>query len=362
MLICMKCHIDYEEGMDFCPQCGGPLVTKEKPVSGHEDTNEKEEAKSKERLICPNCKILYERMQSCVRCGAPLVKQIPSEEKEKPKPSEVPGDKERESEAAGARKVKKELPPSQPAVKPPAEVTRKEPESLDFLETKKDVRKEPPEKQPERKFPEDMGIGFGLPDEAKKNFFQKPVGLLGTLALVAVAIYLLFSLYSYFTKKVSEPSPSAPGDTGQMTSTGTSKPTDQTTTLAKPPSPRATPKLSVEEEEEMEKIEALLDKIRLANLLKDIELFMSCYSDDFENLEGRRKMAVESWRDFDYNDLSYNVKGHSISGNTAKARVEWLMKISPRTGGKPEETKSALDVIFKKERGDWKVKEIIHLR
>ena len=361
MLICMKCHIEYEEGMEFCPQCGGPLVTKEKPVSGHEDTNEKEEAKSKERLICPNCKILYERMQSCVRCGAALVKQIPSQEKEKLKPSDAPGDKERESQATGAPKDKKELPPSQPAV------TRKEPESLDVSETKKDVRKElassqPREKQPARKLPEDVEMGFGLPSQAKKNFFQTPVGLLGTLAFVAVAIYLLFSLYSYFTKKVSEPGPSGPGETGQIASPGTSTPTDQTTTVTKSSSPRATAKLTAEEKEEMEKIEGLLDKIRLANLLKDIDLFMSCYSDEFENLEGRRKMALETWRNFDYNDLSYNLKDHSISGNIAKARVEWLMKISAITGGKPEETKTALDVVFKKERGDWKVKEIIHLR
>ena len=73
--VVLRCHIEYEEGEDFCTSCGGPLVTKEKPISGDEDKNKAEEKKTDTRLICPNCKILYERMKTCIRCGAPLGKQ-----------------------------------------------------------------------------------------------------------------------------------------------------------------------------------------------------------------------------------------------------------------------------------------------
>jgi len=358
--------MEFEEGTDFCPQCGSPLMTKGKPVSGHEDMKEKEEVKLKERLICPNCKILYERMKSCVRCGAPLVKQIPSHEKDEPRPSDASEEKEREPEAAGAQEAKKEIPSIQPTVIPPTEVKRKEPKSLDISEIKKEVRKEPPssqppEKQPTKKLPEDMEIGLGFPKEVKKNFFQTPVGLLGTFVSVAVAIYLLFSLYSYFTRKVSEPSPSAPGETGQMTFPGTSKPTDQTTTAAEPPSP-ATPKSDVDEKEEIEKIEGLLDKIRQANLKENIDLFMSCYAKDFKDREERKRTTLRFWENFNYLDLSYTLKGHSIMTDTATAIVEWAIIASPGSGGPPQKSNTVLNVIFKKEEGYWKIKEIIPVK
>jgi rRNA maturation endonuclease Nob1 len=67
ILICKKCKIEYKEGEEVCSNCGGRLVPKEKP---------------KEKFICPKCKILYESMKSCIKCGGPLVKQGPSQEGE----------------------------------------------------------------------------------------------------------------------------------------------------------------------------------------------------------------------------------------------------------------------------------------
>ena len=349
ILICKKCKIEYKEGEEVCSNCGGHLVPKEIP---------------KEKFICPKCKILYESMKSCIKCGGPLVKQGPSQEGEEPKPSEAPEAKKEESEAAGAPEVAGELPPIQPIPKPPTEVPRKETKSLDTPEIKKEVRKEPPpsqppEKQPAKKLPEDMGLGISLPKGAKKSFFQTPVGLLSTLVLVVVAIYVLFSLYSYFTKKVSDTIPSAPGKTTQITPPGTSKPPDQTTPVAEPPSPPATPKPAVDEKEEIQKIEGLLDRIRQANKEEDIDLFMSCYTKDFKDREEKKRTTLKFWRNYYYLELSYTLKGHSIMTDTATAIVEWGITVAPRSGGPSQKSNAVLNVIFKKEGGYWKIKETI---
>ena len=110
--------------------------------------------------------------------------------------------------------------------------------------------------------------------------------------------------------------------------------------------------------QEIENIKALLENIRQANLQKNIDLVISCYATDFKDREGKKKTTLTYWKKFDYLDLSYDLKNPSISADTAKARVEWLIKISPKTGGQPQESKTILDVTFKKEEGDWKIKEV----
>ena len=45
-------------------------------------------------LICPKCKILYERGSSCIRCRSPLVEKGSSVEREEIKPPDTPGLKE----------------------------------------------------------------------------------------------------------------------------------------------------------------------------------------------------------------------------------------------------------------------------
>jgi ketosteroid isomerase-like protein len=112
------------------------------------------------------------------------------------------------------------------------------------------------------------------------------------------------------------------------------------------------------EAEEIEKIRNLLENIRKANLVKDIDLFLLCYSNDFKDREGKKKSTLESWDNFNFLDLTYDLGTPSVSGNIARARVEWLVRFSPKSGGQPQESKTILDVVFKKEDGAWKIGEI----
>jgi hypothetical protein len=119
-----------------------------------------------------------------------------------------------------------------------------------------------------------------------------------------------------------------------------------------------TSKTPIVEREGKEEIRGLLEKIRQANFQKNIDLFMSCYSTDFKDRESKRRTTLESWGNFNYLDLSYDLKRHSISGNTAIARIEWLIKISLKIGGQTQVTKTVLEVTFKKEEEGWKIREI----
>jgi ketosteroid isomerase-like protein len=112
------------------------------------------------------------------------------------------------------------------------------------------------------------------------------------------------------------------------------------------------------DEEEIEKIRSLFENVKKANLEKNIDLFMSCYSRDFNDREGKRIDALETWGIFNYLDLSYDLKKQTISGNTAHVRLEWLIRIAKKTGGKQEERRTLLDATLKKEDGRWKIKEI----
>jgi ketosteroid isomerase-like protein/RNA polymerase subunit RPABC4/transcription elongation factor Spt4 len=353
MLVCMKCHIEFEEGTDFCPQCGGPLVAKEKPISGQEELSKAEEKKTETRLICPKCKLLFERRKTCIRCGAPLVKQTDLKEEEEQRSPQAPESKKEEP--------RKEPLPVQPPRRQPVETAIEKPKPSYADKAEKELPPPQPSERPSpRKLPEDMEERVSPPSaKGLMKFLRLPLGVLTIVILIAAGIYFFWSQYSYFTAKPSrpaKPSESGPIPSGQATgSSSTSTPTDRTPPVAEPQEKV----LSPSEAWEVEKIKELLEKIRRANLRKDIDLFMSCYSTDFKDRETRERTTLKYWDNFNYLDLSYDIKSHSISGDAAKARVEWSIRIAPRSGGKTQESKTLLDVVLKKEDNDWKIKEVI---
>ncbi len=109
---------------------------------------------------------------------------------------------------------------------------------------------------------------------------------------------------------------------------------------------------------ESREIAALFENIRQANLREDINLFMSCFSREFSGSEGKRKDTLRIWETFYYQDLSYELKKQTISGDTADVRLQWLVMASERLSGKPYIGTTVLDVTLKREDGYWRIKEI----
>ncbi len=352
MLVCMKCHMEYEEGTPFCSNCGGDLITKEEPKPEKEDKKKEGGVKPDERLICPKCHLLFEKLTSCIRCGTPLVTQSALKEMKESPPPPTPESKKTESKPAPRSEVKKEPSPVPSSKKPPVEPRRGEPKQPYAA----DMMQEPPsmeaaEKGPEKELPEDKREKALKLEKQKKSFFYSLHGILSIILLLMIVIYFLITQLLTGER------------VGQRTSSlkkTIESPEKESSTISKEASPTvpssALPVVLLPQE--IQKLLDLLENIRQANLKKHINLLMSCYASDYKDLEERRRTALQSWARYNYLDLDYVLKVESVSIDSAKARVEWRIRSIPVTGGQPEEGKSVLNVIFQKEKNEWKIKEV----
>jgi rRNA maturation endonuclease Nob1 len=359
-LVCPACKMTYENGK-FCIKCGAALVTqisielKQEPEIA---LNPEEEAKSlqiqtlqeqliqtpRKNLICPDCRIIYERGDTCIRCGSALVTEIPPKEEEKSKYPELP-------------EVNSSTP--QPEEESSLRVDSERPSFSAKTQTL--------EQQPAKKSTDDLERRLTLPKKPKKDYRRLFLEVGSITIMVVAGGYFLWSIYSHLIKRPEPTTPISKEGATQVLprSSSSTNPTASITgseesqnTAPASPFPLTPSESSSAEVREIENIKTLLENIRQANLQKNIDLFISCYTADFKDREGKKKATLTYWKSFDYLNLSYDLKNPSISVDSAKARVEWLIKISPKTGGQAQESKTLLDVILKKEEGGWKIKEV----
>jgi rRNA maturation endonuclease Nob1/ketosteroid isomerase-like protein len=350
--ICLNCNLVYEFG-EFCVQCGSSLGTKNKEsisvfTRGRDEAPLQiisskgewiEKPKPLKRLICPNCKLLYERSTSCIRCGSALAEEIPSKEMDgvnaEPQPHLI---SEMEKESPPVQKLELKSEEALPTYK-------KEVEG----ETSQIEKSGPP---PVHKSTPEMITRIKRPGLSIKKIRNLSFQI-GSFFILMIAVgYLLWSVYSSIAAKQSKsdsskefitsiPSGPSPLSHPPMIST---------------PSPSQSPYLEIEE---IESIKNILRNIQQANLKKDIDLFMSCYSTQFKDRDAKRKSTLEDWKKFNYISLSYDFKTHSISGDAALVRVEWFIRFALKDRAQPQESRTLLDVKLNKEKGGWKIKEII---
>lgn len=382
MLFCKTCQVDYEGEMRFCPKCGHFLVRKETFSADSSGSEPPSEEKPKEKYICPDCKIIYEKSKSCIRCGGELILlsafqsdkknetvQEPVREKESsqalttqewlestPEPLICPACKK---EHLGGKvcircgtalvshdSLSKEKKTVHRPIAGKKSETRESPGSpAPELETDL-VGDEPSEPQPPKLSVQEQIKQGRLARKIKKDYPRTALNWSG-MAIIGIAVaYFLWSAYTHIAaEKPVPPDPSPSVETASL-------PVPASSPI--PPSAEA-----VSETGEIEKIRNLLENIRRANLAKDITLFISCYAKDFQDREGKKKAALQSWERFNFLDLTYHLEARSMSADTVRARVEWLTRFAPKSGGPSQESKTTLDVVFKKEGGDWKIAEIL---
>jgi hypothetical protein len=348
----MKCHMEYEDGTPFCSNCGGNLITKEEPKPVQEDKKKGGGVKPGGRFVCPKCHILYEKLTTCIRCGAPLVTESAFKEMKESPPLPAPESKKTEPKPAPRSEIEKEpspVPsPKEPRVEPKWGEP-KQPYAADMMQEPSSM--EAPEKRAEKELPEDKkGKVFKL-ESQKKSFFYSLHGILSIILLLMVAAYFLIN-HLLTNDRVGPGTPS---------SKKTIKlPEKKSSTISKESTPTvpssALPVVLLPQE--IQKLLDLLENIRQANLKKNISLLMSCYASDYEDLAERRRIALQSWSAYNYLDLDYVLKVESVSIDAAKGRVEWKARSIPVAGGRPEEGKSVLNVTFQKEKNEWKIKEV----
>lgn len=346
----------------------------------------------RKKLICPDCGIIYERGTSCVRCGSSLVPQTPSQEKQKPKSSdaEIPPSSSppKASEEISKTHLNQDLVDAamEPPLPSPKEkdlgisqpVKRKKTAtSLEELFQDESLEQEPPKKATGQ-----VETRVSSAKKPKRDYRRLFLEVGGITVMALAGAYFLWSVYLHLIAKGPEPTsltskdaasqtfPSSSSTTapaGTVTEPRGSKNTEESSPVSKEAVPPSlflseSSQTSSTEAAEIRNIKTLLEDIRQANLEKNIDLFISCYATDYKDREGKRKTTLDYWKRFDYVDLSYDLKDASISGDTAKAKVEWLIKTSSRVGVRPQENKSILEVLFKKEEGAWKIKEVMKAR
>jgi len=422
-LICPTCKIIYERG-DSCIKCESALVPQTATqTNGRPEISSGSEVEGKplqvqtieeqlaaeivvetprKKLICPSCKIIYERGTSCVRCGSALAPQTPSKEKEKPKSSDIEfnlstsqpdglednflprGSKEFSAASGRGPGAAPERPsPSSPKGQDAGATERGKRRELRVTSTPEfELEGEYPQaRTPEqpiaKESADDSDKRVTITRKLKKDYRRLLLEVGSIMIMVVAGGFLLWSVYSYLTKP-KQPKPEAPiskevavqilpsssSSTPPATTvaeSGESKNIEGSSSISKEAAPSSLPdtsKTPSAETQEIGSIKTLLENVRQSNLQKDMDLFVACYASDFENMEGRKRATVAYWEKFNYLDLSYDLKDLSVSVETAKARIEWLIKTSSRTGGQSQQNKSILDVSFKKEEGKWKIKEV----
>jgi rRNA maturation endonuclease Nob1 len=173
---------------------------------------------------------------------------------------------------------------------------------------------------------------------ASRNFFTDPA-LFMKVGIVVLSIAFLggggFFGYTYFFKKENTNVPVSPS--GQ-------RPTLLT------PAPTNTASASLEGE-----IKKVFDTIKQANMTEDINLFMTCYSTAFPNLEEKKDKTIQTWKDMDITGLAYTMRDLIVQQNTTEVTIEWQITTRAADGGQTETFNTTNNVVLQKEGDQWKI-------
>jgi hypothetical protein len=403
-MICQKCHIEYSEGKRFCRSCGSPLSATNKPPSGG-GSHSPQLGRVRIVRVCPRCHLHFEVGNYCRICGFFLKKENVSQVEDR-----IPGKRlvkslssewfrltreksqfeiclknlegrrnalseeifnpifqhyqvQVESLSSRLREIEAELESFRTKVsekigllEEESNTIQKRYEEIRSLHqlgaiTRADyfIEKDGKEKEMKsllRRLKEYRAVVYSSsiplaegsisPPEGRNLFQYRFPVMAGTMMIL-----ILLGAYLLWTKNI------------KISNSQGSLNVSQTKSSVQAQLPLVLPEVR-----EDDTIKSLFGTIRQANLEKKIDLFMSCYAADFKDRNEKRFSTLETWDNFDYLDLSYDLKGLMATGQTAQVRVEWRINISPKNGGPPEKTVSLLDVALKKEGDHWKIGEI----
>ena len=402
-MFCQRCHIEYDESRKYCRNCGSPLSSNKKPPSGDGGYSPLVERRRVVR-ICPRCRLHFEVGNYCRICGSPLKYEDITPDGEPIQERRLI--KSLSSEWLRLTKRKNELEiclrnlTEQRNALPndtfnlTLQSNQVQLESLSCRLQEMEARFEAIRTSVSRKIgllEEESGILQKRLDEIRSLHRSRSITLADYSSekydINRRAISRLKRLKEY-RKTISQlPTPSGEGSVSPtitrnlirfrssaiiggiliMIALGAYflwaknpelfRPQGSVRVSQTKPSVQARLPVSSPDIREDDKIKSLFETIRRANLEKKIDLFMSCYASDFNGRNEKRLATVETWENFNYLDLSYDLMRLTVTARTAQVRVKWWINISPKHGGPSEKITSVLDVSLKKE-ADWKIKKI----
>jgi len=114
------------------------------------------------------------------------------------------------------------------------------------------------------------------------------------------------------------------------------------------------PALSLKEE-----MEETLFSMRKGQEQKDINLFMSCFSPSFPDLEKKRQETIKRWVVYDFPQLVFNIDDvHEVGADSHIALVTWEVQAQNINTQKVATSSQKFKVWFTKEQGRRLVKSL----
>ncbi len=191
----------------------------------------------------------------------------------------------------------------------------------------------------------------GEPPPARAKLQALPNWVTGLLIGGGVVIVVLVALVIILFSRGPAPPPSTP-PVAQVAPTPAVPPAPTT-----PPAPAPGPEMPLKEQ-----LSDVLNKLRDAQMKRDIFLYMSCYSYTFPTLDTQRREILKTWENYHFTNLVYFLEDvKSLGLENATAKVTWEIQVQNRRTQDFENFTSTYKVGFAKELGAWRIRSLEEL-
>jgi hypothetical protein len=103
----------------------------------------------------------------------------------------------------------------------------------------------------------------------------------------------------------------------------------------------------------------LLDRIRQAQLEKNIDLFLSAYSPGFPQIEKKREKVLKIWQTYDFLEIRYLIDDfRQKDASTFSAKVTWNIKTQNIDTNEIKTSLKSYHVFFSKGSGKWLIQDL----
>jgi hypothetical protein len=135
---------------------------------------------------------------------------------------------------------------------------------------------------------------------------------------------------------------------------GTNPATDQSAESVQLPIKVVSPPIADHED-----LTNLLTKIREAQLIKDIHLFMEAYSPDFPDVNQKRETTLTIWKKYTYLDSQFKITDlQQETPTTILGKVLWNIKAKDQKNGSTKIFTKTYQVTFSKKSGKWLIQNL----
>ncbi len=103
----------------------------------------------------------------------------------------------------------------------------------------------------------------------------------------------------------------------------------------------------------------LLNRIREAQLQKDIDLFLSVYSPSFPEITKKRGQTLKIWKTYDFLEIKFLIyEIQQKDTQTFLAKVTWIIKAQNLDSNEIQKSLKTYQVAFSKGSGEWLIQDL----